>query len=342
MGQSLGSSYGDQMKNWLTIGQFAKQASLTEKALRTYEKAGLIQAHARGENQYRYYTTEQLGTIESIRLFKSFGFSLAEIRGLLEIDMTLNSGKLSEFLEKRLDELKARQNQMQMAQIQLQKILSSLKTTKPDFNRDERRFIMSQLDKLSVVVTGACDLKRTAQYISRHLARAGKSLPVLEWSAGQSLPTQRPSILIIGEEDLKTQDLGSLAPDIVVIQEVSRVSEEVRRSYRKLYSEVGPHMSTILNADDRAVVELAGSDFVRQGKTYYFSKNSGLQSQIQRIGGVVSDGEKVEIYGMNQSPEMVEVRIARGLGQSDEMAYLASIAAVMELNLPHEALNLGD
>jgi DNA-binding transcriptional MerR regulator len=43
------------MKNWLTIGQFSKKIGVSSKALRLYEKIGLITSHTRGENGYRYY-----------------------------------------------------------------------------------------------------------------------------------------------------------------------------------------------------------------------------------------------------------------------------------------------
>lgn len=97
-------------------------------------------------------------------------------------------------------------------------------------------------------------------------------------------------------------------------------------------------MSTILNADDRAVIEFAGNETVRKGKTYYFSKNSGFEEQIGRIGGVVSDGEKVSIFGFNQTKTPTEINLNRILGHDEEMAYLASLAAVMDFGLKREAL----
>ncbi len=68
------------MKNWLTVGQFSKAMGVSAKALRLYEKMGLLKSHARGENGYRYYNESQLGLAKRLKEFKDLGFSLAEIK----------------------------------------------------------------------------------------------------------------------------------------------------------------------------------------------------------------------------------------------------------------------
>ncbi|MFN7609729.1 MAG: hypothetical protein ACK5QX_02165, partial [bacterium] len=101
---------------------------------------------------------------------------------------------------------------------------------------------------------------------------------------------------------------------------------------------VGPDMSTILNADDRAVIEFAANETIRKGKTYYFSKNSAMQPQISRIGGAVSRGDTIEVFGMNQSANPVELKMRRILGNVEEIAYLASIVAIMDFGLRPDSL----
>lgn len=68
-----------------TIGQFSKVCQLTTKALRYYEKIGLlIPANVDAENQYRYYTREQIETAEKIKMMKELGIPLAKIKQILE------------------------------------------------------------------------------------------------------------------------------------------------------------------------------------------------------------------------------------------------------------------
>ncbi|MGH2543408.1 MAG: MerR family DNA-binding transcriptional regulator [Ardenticatenaceae bacterium] len=45
------------MDDQLTIGELAKRTRVTTKTVRYYEKIGLLVPVARGDNQYRYYTT---------------------------------------------------------------------------------------------------------------------------------------------------------------------------------------------------------------------------------------------------------------------------------------------
>lgn len=331
------------MKGWLTIGQFAKQVSLSERTIRVYEKSGLIKAHTRGENEYRYFTNEQIQTIDRIKQFKAFGFSLAEIRSLLEIDETLDRAKLCVLLEKQLVIIEQEYSSLSAAQTKLKQVITSLNQKNPGLSPEERRFVMNRFEKTSVMVGGVSNLELAANLIKQHFEKSGKSVPVIEWDGNADIPVAKPFILVVSEKVLLAQrklnsKLSAFTPDVVVIKELSKSSDELHQAYLQVYGAVGPHMSTILNADDRAVIEFAGNETVRKGKTYYFSKNSGFEEQIGRIGGVVSDGEKVSIFGFNQTKTPTEINLNRILGHDEEMAYLASLAAVMDFGLKREAL----
>lgn len=55
----------------LRIGEFSKLAKISIKALRYYDKIGLLKpAMIDGDTQYRYYTPEQLETVRLITLYK--------------------------------------------------------------------------------------------------------------------------------------------------------------------------------------------------------------------------------------------------------------------------------
>lgn len=326
------------MKNWLTIGQFSKEVSLSTRTLRVYEDLGLIQAHTRGDNKYRYYTSKQIELIERIKKFKSIGFSLEEIRSLLEIDISMDSEKLKSLLQKQLSKLENQQLSINSQRSQIETILSSLNKNKQGLSVQDRRFIMTQFEKISVVVAGVRDLEKTADFIRGHVNKSGKDIPVTVWDGSSPLPHKKPFILVIAEGLLKNVEVSNLSPDVVVIKELSQSSKAIHDAYVQLYGAVGPHMSTILNADDRAVIELAGNETIRKGRTFYFSKNSGLKPQISKIGGVVSDGEKIEVYGFNQNKGPLEVTLKRILGIDEEMSLLASLAAVMDFGLNEDTL----
>lgn len=67
----------------MTIGEFSKLAGVTVKALRHYEKIGLVTpSYIDSLTGYRHYRLEQLQRIDAILRLKSLGFSLDEIRSL--------------------------------------------------------------------------------------------------------------------------------------------------------------------------------------------------------------------------------------------------------------------
>jgi DNA-binding transcriptional MerR regulator len=69
----------------LTIGRFAELTGLTPRALRHYERLGLlVPALVDETNRYRYYAPEQRRTAESIQRLRSADLPLEDVRVALE------------------------------------------------------------------------------------------------------------------------------------------------------------------------------------------------------------------------------------------------------------------
>ena len=66
-----------------TTGQFAKKANVTARTIRYYDKIGLLSPNYIGDNGYRYYSEDDLITLQRILMLKELGFSLEEISPLL-------------------------------------------------------------------------------------------------------------------------------------------------------------------------------------------------------------------------------------------------------------------
>lgn len=82
----------------LKIGEFSKMSKVTIKALRYYEKEGLlIPKHIDNFNGYRYYESNQLIDISKIISLKQVGLSIEEIKRIIinkePIDVILKSKK---------------------------------------------------------------------------------------------------------------------------------------------------------------------------------------------------------------------------------------------------------
>lgn len=69
----------------MKIGMAATAAGVTERMIRHYEKIGLIAPAARRDSGYRDYDAGDVHTLRFIGRARDFGFSIDEIRRLLEL-----------------------------------------------------------------------------------------------------------------------------------------------------------------------------------------------------------------------------------------------------------------
>ena len=85
----------------MKINDVEKITGLTQKAIRLYENKGLISI-ARGENGYRNYSQEDIEALKQIKLFRSVGVSIADIKlylfGVMNLDEMMDKRK-SEILK---------------------------------------------------------------------------------------------------------------------------------------------------------------------------------------------------------------------------------------------------
>lgn len=69
----------------LTAGQLAKAAGVGTETIRFYERKGLLPKPARRTSGYREYTLGDAKRIQFIKRSQELGFTLTEIKGLLEL-----------------------------------------------------------------------------------------------------------------------------------------------------------------------------------------------------------------------------------------------------------------
>ena len=90
----------------MLIGELAKRTGFSRDTIRWYEKIGLIKVDkkSRTENNYRNYDQDLLNKFIHIKQYKSFGFTLKEMRELffLEDLNEINCGSVSGIIEPKL------------------------------------------------------------------------------------------------------------------------------------------------------------------------------------------------------------------------------------------------
>ena len=91
----------------MRIGELAAASGTTTKTLRFYEESGLLPEVERGENGYRDYGPETLSRLGFIRRGRAAGFTLAQIREVIDIREAGEAPchHVYELLSARLDEV---------------------------------------------------------------------------------------------------------------------------------------------------------------------------------------------------------------------------------------------
>jgi UDP-N-acetylmuramoylalanine--D-glutamate ligase len=74
-----------------------------------------------------------------------------------------------------------------------------------------------------------------------------------------------------------------------------RSMEEYVNAKRKIFKNTNQSTTSILNADDNAVIELARDPAVQRGRIFYFSRKAALEPQIMNIGGAVNIGKEIRV-----------------------------------------------
>ena len=83
----------------MKINDVERITGLTQKAIRLYESKGLVNI-ARDETGYRNYSDEDIETLRKIKLFRSVGISIADIKLYI-----FGVVKLEEMMDKRKSEI---------------------------------------------------------------------------------------------------------------------------------------------------------------------------------------------------------------------------------------------
>jgi MerR family mercuric resistance operon transcriptional regulator len=111
----------------LTIGKVARGAGVGVETIRFYEREGLIERPHRKDSGYRVYPAATLDRVRFIRRAKELGFSLTEIKELLELRIVPGTtcGEIKQRAETKIDSIEDRIRRLQRMKRALQKLASA-------------------------------------------------------------------------------------------------------------------------------------------------------------------------------------------------------------------------
>jgi MerR family copper efflux transcriptional regulator len=105
----------DGCRSVYTIGQIARTVGVGVETIRFYERQGLLPEPPRKPSGYRQYSAASLERLRFIRRAKSLGFSLVEVRELLDLhpDSARACEDVAARVQCKLDEIAARMRDLE-------------------------------------------------------------------------------------------------------------------------------------------------------------------------------------------------------------------------------------
>lgn len=136
---------------FMLIGELADFFGISRKAIRLYEKKGIIKPiKIDPENGYHYYSAEQVHQLNAILEFKSMGFSLDEIKTV--IDGKITKEQLLEALVKKQQSWREAMDAARYKTECLENIIQNLQSSQPA----EKMTEMTEEERAWLLVKMAC------------------------------------------------------------------------------------------------------------------------------------------------------------------------------------------
>ncbi len=120
-------------------------------------------------------------------------------------------------------------------------------------------------------------------------------------------------------------------------QDRYRSMEDYINAKRRIFQNTNQATTSILNADDNAVVELARDPAVQRGRIFYFSRKPSLEPQIMTIGGAVTIKDEVRVR-TGPEIEYYTVKDMKMRGKHSIDNIMAATLAAREHGASHDAI----
>lgn len=200
----------------------------------------------------------------------------------------------------------------------------------------EFEFIAGFIKQPIVAITGTNGKTTVAKLIEAFLANSG----IKAWVGGANknpltdfLRFEEKAQVVIAEvSGFMLEHCESFTPQNIVFTNLAenhldryRSMEEYVNAKRRIFKNTNQATTSVLNADDSAVVELARDPAVQRGRIFYFSRKPALEPQIMNIGGAVNIGDEIRV---RTGPE-IETYNIKGIKMRGKHAIENVMAAIL-------------
>lgn len=170
----------------------------------------------------------------------------------------------------------------------------------------EMELAASYIQEPIIAVTGTNGKSTVSKLIEEMLAGSGKKVwlggnfgtPLTEYVRSG----EKADYVIVEVSSFQLETVESFNPRVIVMTNLGenhldrhRTMEEYLRCKKRIFMNVNSNTTSVLNADDNLVVDMARDPVVQQGRILYFSRKQTLEPQIMNIGGAVAIKGEIKV-----------------------------------------------
>ena len=212
----------------------------------------------------------------------------------------------------------------------------------------EFEFCVQFLKEPMVAITGTNGKTTTAHLIYTFLKDSGVNAwiggnygaPLSEYLSGD----EKADVLVCEVSSFMLEHAETFSPKHIVFTNLAenhldryRSMEDYVNAKRRIFQNTHQGTTSILNADDNAVIELARDPAVQRGRIFYFSRKPSLEPQIMNIGGAVTIKDQVRVR-TGPEIEYYTVSNTKMRGKHSYENIMAAVLAAREHGGKHEAI----
>ena len=214
----------------------------------------------------------------------------------------------------------------------------------------EFEFISRFIKEPIIAVTGTNGKTTVCGLIQSFLKASGISCWVggnfSDPISGYLLQKEKSKVVIAEVSSFQLEHVETFNPKNIVFTNLTenhldryKEMEAYANAKRNIFSNTSQYTTSILNADDSAVVELARDQMVQRGWIFYFSRKFNLEPQIMKIGGAVVVRDHIHVKTRGSDIEKFDLKDVKMLGKHSQENLMAAILAAREHGATKEAIS---
>lgn len=210
-------------------------------------------------------------------------------------------------------------------------------------------FAAQFIEEPIIAVTGTNGKSTTCKIAEQMLVESGVKVwlggnfgtPLVEYVRNK----EKADVVIVETSSFQLEHVDTFSPKNIVFMNIGenhldryRSMDEYIGAKRKLFRNTSHNTTSVLNADDNRVVDLARDPVVQRGRIFYFSRKVALEPQIMNIGGAVLMANKEIKVRVGPEIETYSVANVKMKGKHAVENIMAAILTTRDYGAKPEAI----